>query len=107
MLSHPAGKALHYNPDAYWCPQCWRWTLDCPHLVEPLGTTIVQLNHWQYSAATWAPNILEVTMNTGERYQFMKVPRRVAIAFVRNPGEELLKGYRFERVRGRVKQPKT
>jgi hypothetical protein len=38
-------------------------------------------------------------MNTGERCQFMKVPRRVAIEFARNPAFELLKGSRFERVR--------
>lgn len=72
---------------------------ECGHLVDPLGTPIVPLKNWQYSAATWSHNILEVTMNTGERFQFMNVPRRVAIEFVRNPADELLKGYRFERVR--------
>jgi len=64
-------------------------------------TPAVKLDNWQYSEATWARNVLQVTMNTGERYQFMNVPRRLAISFVRNPQEELLKGCRFERVRGR------
>ena len=38
-------------------------------------------------------------MNTGERFQHFRVPRWHAVLFVRNPREELLKGYRFERVR--------
>jgi hypothetical protein len=37
--------------------------------VDPLGTPEVKLGHWQYLAAIWARNILQVTMNTGERYQ--------------------------------------
>jgi hypothetical protein len=41
-------------------------------------------------------------MNTGERYQFFRVPRSLAVLFVRNASDELLKGYRFERVSGRV-----
>ena len=41
-------------------------------------------------------------MNTGERYQFFRVPRWRAVQFVRNPSRNLLKGYRFERVRGRI-----
>jgi hypothetical protein len=93
---------IHNNPNAYWCADCHRFTFDCAHLVESLGTPVVLLRNWQYSAATWARNILEVTMNTGERFQFMKVPRRLAIAFVRTPTYEQLKRYRFERVRGRI-----
>ena len=72
---------------------------EASHLVEPLNTPAVRLENFQYTAASWARDILEVTMNTGERYQFMRVPRRLAIQFVRNPANELLKGYRFERVR--------
>jgi hypothetical protein len=30
--------ALHYDPDAYWCPHCWKFTKDCQHLVPPLTT---------------------------------------------------------------------
>jgi hypothetical protein len=83
---------VHNQPGCYWCADCHRFTFECARLVEPLGTPVVQLKNWQYSAATWARNILEVTMNTGERFQFMRVPRRVAIEFVRNPAYELLKG---------------
>ena len=32
-------------------------------------------------------------MNTGERYQFFSVPRWLAVQFVRNPSQKLLKGY--------------
>ena len=70
--------------------------------MEPLTSPEMKLDNFQYSAATWQKNVLQVTMNTGERYQHFRVPRWLAVQFVRNPSEELLKGYRFERVRGRV-----
>jgi hypothetical protein len=38
VLAHPAAAYLHNNPNAYWCARCWRWTLDCAHLVEPLSS---------------------------------------------------------------------
>jgi hypothetical protein len=41
-------------------------------------------------------------MNTGERYQHFGVSRPVAVEFARNPDGVSLKGYRFERVRGRA-----
>jgi hypothetical protein len=63
----------------------------------------MKLDHWQYLEATWKRNILQITMNTGERYQYFKVPRRLAVQFVRTlQHRPLLNGYRFERVRGRV-----
>ena len=62
----------------------------------------MKLDNFQYSAATWQKNVLQVTLNTGERYQFFRVPRWLAVLFVRNPQKGLLRGYRFERVRGRV-----
>ena len=98
MLAHPATGYLH-NPDAYWCADCWKFTLDCSHLVEPLTSPEMKLDNFQSSAATWQRNVLQVTMNTGERYQFFRVPRWLAVLFVRNPQRDLLKGYRFERVR--------
>jgi len=102
MLEHAATVYLHNNPNAYWCADCWRWTLDCSHLGEPLSSTGMKLEHWQYLEVTWHKNVLQVTMNTGERYQHFSVPRSLAVEFVRNPGEALLKGYRFERVKGRA-----
>ena len=68
MLSHPGTKYLHNDPNAYWCADCWRFTLDCSHLVEPLTSREVKLDNFQYSAATWQRNVLQVTMNTGGRY---------------------------------------
>jgi hypothetical protein len=62
----------------------------------------VKLDNSVYKAATWQRNVLQVTMNTGERYQHFNVPRWRAVLFVRNPSDDLLKGCRFERVRGRV-----
>src|SRR5262245_1015407 len=101
MLAHPDRLYLHNNPDAYWCAGCWKWKLDCEHLVEPLTSPIMKLNHWQYIEATWQKGVLQLTMNTGDRYQHFGVPRWLAVAFVRNPNHEILKGYRFERVRAR------
>ena len=59
---------------------------------------------WLYELKfDWERNIPQLTMNTGERYQYFKVPRRLAIEFVRSlQHRPLLNGYRFERVRGRV-----
>ena len=85
MLNHPATKYLHNNPDAYWCADCWKFTLDCSHLVEPLTSAEMRLYNFQYLAARWQRNVLQVTMNTGERYQHYRVPRSVAVAFVKNP----------------------
>ena len=101
MLAHPAAAYLHNNLNAYWCADCWKFTFECSHLVEPLSSPEMKLKHWQYLAVTWARGVLQVTMNTGERFQHFNVPRRLAVEFARNPGEALLKGYRFERVRGR------
>jgi hypothetical protein len=102
-MQHFDGDAMHNHPDAYWCWDCKRFTLDCAHLVEPLTSPIMRLDHWQYIEATWERNIFQIATNTGERYQYFKVPRSVAVRFVRNPdGKTLLKGYLFERVRGRV-----
>jgi len=61
----------------------------------------MHLDHWQYLGVAWKNNILQVIMNTGERYQFFGVPPWQAVLFVRKPDEELSKGWRFERVRGR------
>ena len=47
------GKYLHNHPDAYWCAGCHHFTLDCSHLVEPLKSPIMKLDHWQYLEATW------------------------------------------------------
>lgn len=78
MLNHPATKYLHSDPAAYWCADCWKFTLDCSHPVEPLTSPVMKLDNVEYSAATWQRNVLQVTMNTGERYQFFNVPRTFA-----------------------------
>ena len=78
--------------------------MDCAHLVEPLSSLEMKLEHWQYLGVTWQKNVLQVTTNTGERFQHFNVRRRLAVEFVRNPGEALVKGYRFERVRGSTPQ---
>ncbi len=52
--------------------------------------------------------ILEVEMNTGERFQYFRVPRRVAIGLLQadEPAkylkESIERTYRFERVRGDI-----
>ena len=79
------GEHLHNQPGAYWCPNdCHRFTLDCSHLVEPLNAPSVILGNWLIQSVTYdeAQRILELEMNTGERFQHVGVPRRVAIALV-------------------------
>ena len=96
-------EALHNNPDAYWCWDCGRWTFDCSHLVEPLTSPILKLNHGIYIEVTWQNGVVQITTNTGERYQHFGVSRSAAIAFARNPDNNaLIKGDRLERVRGVV-----
>ena len=60
--------------------------------VEPLTSPETKLDNFQYSAATWQKNVLQVTMNTVERYQFFSVPRWLAVQFVRNPSQKLALG---------------
>jgi hypothetical protein len=103
MLDTGSYSPIHNDPDAYWCAGCWAWKYDCAHLVEPLASPIMKLRHSINIEATWGKNILQITMNTGERYQHFRVPRSVAIRFVRNPDDRsVLQEFRFERVRGRV-----
>jgi hypothetical protein len=103
MLDTSSYSPIHNDPDAYWCAGCWAWKYDCAHLVEPLASPIMKLRHSIYIEATWEKNILQITMNTGERYQHFRVPRSAAVRFVRNPEDKsVLAGYRFERVRGKV-----
>ena len=94
-------EALHNNPDAYWCWGCGKWTFDCSHLVEPLTSPVLKLNYGIYSEVTWQNGVIQITPNTGERYQHFGVSRSAAIAFAKNPdNKELIKGKRLERVRG-------
>jgi len=51
MLQCPS-DALHNAPDTYWCWHCGAWTFDCEHLVEPLTSPILKLDHWQYLEVT-------------------------------------------------------
>src|SRR5215467_11831379 len=51
----------HWTPESSWCAGCWRWTVDCEHLLDPLPVphhavkdacsrallTIVQLSVWK------------------------------------------------------------
>jgi hypothetical protein len=100
--------ALHYHPESYWCPDCWKWRLDCAHLVEPLERPHVKLNDTIRVSAAYERErrILEVRMNTGEAYQYRSVSLEIARQFAKSavPAEflkERLPRARFERVRGR------
>ena len=102
------GDNLHNHPDAYWYADCHRFTLDCSHLVEPLeNAPRVVLRNWLIESVAYDRQrmILELEMNTGERFQYFRVPRRVAIGLVQEPAkymkEFIERTYRFERVRGR------
>jgi KTSC domain len=101
------GNNLHNQPGAYWCPECHRFILDCGHLVEPMNAPRVILSNWLIQSVAYdgAQRILELEMNTGERFQHFGVGRRVAIALVQadDPAKymtECIEGtYRFRRVR--------
>ena len=104
------GNTLHNQPGGYWCPECHRFILDCSHLVEPLDNAPrVVLDNWLIRSVTYNRErmVLELEMNTGERFQHVGVPRRAAIALVQadDPAKymnERIDGtYRFERVRVR------
>ena len=100
--------ALHYDPDAYWCPRCWKFTKDCQHLVKPLTTRLVQLDDWLIRAVRYDRDrqILEVHLHAGGTYQDYEVPLDLALRIAKSsqPGRlyqrEVMNGkFRFERVR--------
>src|SRR5262245_5527423 len=60
------GEHLHNHPDAYWCADCHRFTLDCRHLVEPLeNAPRVILGNWMIQSIAYdgARRMLELEMN--------------------------------------------
>ena len=79
------GDYLHNNPNVYWCPDCWAFTLDCFHLVDPLDGPQLRINDWQINGVAYdrARRILELEMNTGERFQNYRVPRDIAVMLVK------------------------
>jgi hypothetical protein len=101
------GHYLHNHPNAYWCSACWAFTLDCSHLVEPLDAPELPVNDWQIKRVAYdrALRILQLEMNTGERFQNDGVPRDIAVMLVKakSPAaflKEAIDGrYPFKRVR--------
>src|SRR5690349_11452476 len=100
---------VRYQPESYWCPDCWKWRIDCEHLVEPLRRPYVKLSGGMYIEAAYdrSRQILEVRTNTGEGFQYSGVSLEVAKAFVKTerPVEFLKEVYpraKFRRVRGRL-----
>ena len=77
-------NTLHNQPGAYWCPECHRFILDCSHLVEPLNAPSVILSNWLIQSVAYNRErmVLELEMNTGERFQHVGVPRRITISLV-------------------------
>src|SRR5215467_6474997 len=99
--------ALHYDPDAYWCPHCWK-TKDCRHLVPPLTARLVHVEDWLIRALSYDRDrqILEVHLHAGGTYQDYEVPLDLALRIVKSkqPGsvyrQEIMNGkFRFKRVR--------
>jgi KTSC domain-containing protein len=111
------GNALHKNPGKYWCADCHLFVLDCGHLVEPLqDAPRVILSNWQILSVAYDRQrlILELEMNTGERFQHFGVPRRVAIGLVQVDDtakyrKEFIEGtYRSEAtIRQRTQRPQA
>src|SRR5688572_11272759 len=74
-----------------------RLSLVRPRLRSPGGTARGadrRAEAGSFVSATWANNTLELRTNTGEGYQYQHVTRPLAVRFVREPKEEMLKGYR-------------
>src|SRR5437016_1321538 len=57
------------------------------HLVEPLNAPSVAINNWQILSVSYDRKrcVLELEMNTRERYQFFGVPRFLAMGLVKTP----------------------
>jgi hypothetical protein len=93
------GESLHFHPDPYWCPDCWKF--DCLHLVEALHAPTVPLDHSIIKLVSYhrQSRILQLTLNTAERYQYFGVPRDVTVQYVKQPDMRLR--FRFKGVRGR------
>lgn len=101
------GDVLHNNPSAYWCPHCsWTFTLNCGHLVAPLDAPSVHINDWLITRVAYDRNrrILELEMNTRERFQHYGVPRQLAVMLVKSVSpaaflKERIGKFPFRRVR--------
>jgi hypothetical protein len=80
------GEALHNNPKAYWCPHCWMFTLDCSHLVATLDAPFVNMSDWLIKRVAYdrTRRILELEMNTQERFQHFGVSRQLAVMLVKS-----------------------
>jgi KTSC domain len=78
-------NTLHNHPDAYWCGDCWKWRLDCEHLVEPLSARRLLLNDWLliYAAYDRDKRVLEICFSHRVRHQYRNVPLAAALALVR------------------------
>jgi hypothetical protein len=106
---------LHYDPDAYWCPECWCFTKDCPHLVLPLTARLVHLEDWLIRAVRYdrARRILEVHLHAGGAYQHFGVPLDLALKLVRSHEigqvfQQKISGhFPFKRVRVSRTAPRT
>jgi hypothetical protein len=106
ILAHLT-DSLHNTPGAYWCPACHAFTLECNHLVEPLDAPRIALKNWLIESVAYdrKRQILELEMNTLERFQFYNVPRYLAVGLVKaeDPAafdREFISGkFRFARVR--------
>ena len=99
--------SLHYDPAAYWCPQCCQFTKNCPHLVPALKTRLVALEDWLIRAVRYdrERKILEVRLHAAGTYQHFGVSLELALKLVRSPAagkvyQDTISGnFPFKRVR--------
>ncbi len=66
----------HWTPESHWCAGCWRWVVDCEHLVEPLASAHHAVEDgWIRSLAyDRATQCLEVRFTWKAVTQFRPVP---------------------------------
>src|ERR1700674_1241224 len=100
--------SLHYHADAYWCPSCWAFTLDCKHLVPALTTRLVPVIHDSLIRAVRYDRqrkVLEVHLHAGGSYQEYGVSLELALMLVRSKTagqvyrERISGKFPFQRVR--------
>jgi hypothetical protein len=102
------GDSLHYHPDAYGCPRCWAFALDCQHLVPALTKRLVPVTDDSLIRAVRYDRqrrILEVRLHAGGSHQEHGVPLELALMLVKAKTvgqfyrERISGKFPFERVR--------
>jgi hypothetical protein len=69
----------HWTPSSHWCAGCWRWVVDCEHLLDPLPLEHHAVDDgWIQSLAyDHVTQRLEVRFKWHKVHQYCPVPLQV------------------------------